>query len=196
MIVAETFRRKTKMTSTTRHTVRISVNFTSWTESRIEADRSKRVSSDTDAGSCSRNVGSSALTASTTATTFVPGCLRIGSMIARSPLNHPVCLSSSMPSKTWLTSSSRTGLLPRYAMIIGAYACAFISWPLVCTTNVLSPYIVPVGRLTFAFEMADATSSIPMPCAASFFGSTSTRTAYLEAPYTCTCATPLTIEIR
>ena len=93
----------------------------------MDTDRSNRVSSDTDAGSCSRSVGRSAFTESTTATTFVPGCLRIGSMMARSPLNQPVCLSSSMPSKTRETSSRRTGLPLRYAMIIGAYACAFIS---------------------------------------------------------------------
>src|SRR5215813_3983588 len=37
---------------------------------------------------------------------------------------------------------------------------------------------------------------MPRLCAASLCGSTSTRTAYLAAPNTLTCATPLTIEIR
>ena len=37
---------------------------------------------------------------------------------------------------------------------------------------------------------------MPMPRADSRRGSTSTRTAYLAAPKTCTCATPLTIEMR
>ena len=40
MIVAEMFRRKTKMTMTTRNSVSISVNFTSPTDSSIESDRS------------------------------------------------------------------------------------------------------------------------------------------------------------
>jgi len=40
MIVAETFRRKTKITITTRKSVSISVNFTSRTDSSIETDRS------------------------------------------------------------------------------------------------------------------------------------------------------------
>jgi hypothetical protein len=35
-----------------------------------------------------------------------------------------------------------------------------------------------------------------MPCAESRRGSRSTRTAYFAAPNTCTCATPLTIEMR
>ena len=37
---------------------------------------------------------------------------------------------------------------------------------------------------------------MPMPRAESRRGSTSTRTAYLAAPKICTCATPLTIEMR
>ena len=41
-----------------------------------------------------------------------------------------------------------------------------------------------------------ATSSMPMPRADSLRGSRSTRTAYLAAPNSCTCATPLTIEMR
>ena len=55
---------------------------------------------------------------------------------------------------------------------------------------------MPVGRFTLALLIALATSSMPMLCAASLRGSTSTRTAYFAAPNTFTCATPLTIEIR
>ncbi len=74
MIVAETLRRNRKITAMTSPMVSISVNFTSWTDSRMATERSVRTSSETAAGSCSRKVGSSALTASTTCTTLVPGC--------------------------------------------------------------------------------------------------------------------------
>ena len=43
MIVADRLRRNRKMTSTTRMTVRSSVNLTSWTDSRIETERSLRI---------------------------------------------------------------------------------------------------------------------------------------------------------
>ena len=55
---------------------------------------------------------------------------------------------------------------------------------------------MPVGRLTFALEIAVATSSMPIPCAASWRGSTSILTAYFCEPPRPTDATPLTIEIR
>ena len=45
MIVAETFRRNRKITSTTRQTVSSSVNFTSSTDSRMDTDRSLRIAS-------------------------------------------------------------------------------------------------------------------------------------------------------
>ncbi|MNC90385.1 hypothetical protein D3C83_64760 [compost metagenome] len=50
--------------------------------------------------------------------------------------------------------------------------------------------------MTLALWMAAATSSMPMPRAASWRGSTSTRTANFCEPKTLTCATPLTIEMR
>jgi len=74
MIVADTLRRKRKITRTTRHTVRSSVNFTSSTDSRIGCARSLRTPSWTDAGSCCARSGSSALMRSTTSTVLVPGC--------------------------------------------------------------------------------------------------------------------------
>jgi len=73
MSVAERFLRNRKMTRTTRMTVRTSVNLTSWTESRIEIDRSLRIPSASAAGSCAWSCGRSALIASTTSTVLVPG---------------------------------------------------------------------------------------------------------------------------
>ena len=73
MIVAETLRRKRKMTSTTRNRVSSRVNSTSLTESLIEVDRSIRMFMETEAGSWSRKVGRSLLTASATSTVLVPG---------------------------------------------------------------------------------------------------------------------------
>ena len=76
MTVADRFRRNRKMTITTSPTVRSSVNLTSWTDARIDTERSLRTSSVIDGGNCARKVGISSLIASTTATTLVPGCFR------------------------------------------------------------------------------------------------------------------------
>ncbi len=73
MMVADRLRRNRKMTRTTRITVRTRVNFTSWTDSLIDTDRSLRIPSERAAGSCDWSCGSSALMASTTSTVFVPG---------------------------------------------------------------------------------------------------------------------------
>jgi len=54
----------------------------------------------------------------------------------------------------------------------------------------------PVGRFTFQFCSAVSISLIPIRWAYSLLGSTCTRTAYFAAPNTCTCDTPLTIEMR
>ena len=75
MIVAESLRRKRKITSTTRTSVSSSVNFTSSTDARIDVERSYRTWSEAEAGSCFWNVGSSLRTASATATVFVAGLL-------------------------------------------------------------------------------------------------------------------------
>ena len=83
MTVAEMFRRNRKITRTTSPIVRSSVNFTSLTDARICSERSHRTSSVSEAGSCARNTGSSALTASTTATVLVPGCFWMGKTIVR-----------------------------------------------------------------------------------------------------------------
>ena len=98
MTVAEMLRRNRKMTSTASPMVSSSVILMSCTDSRMAIDRSLRMSSVIDGGSCARNSGSSAFTASTTATTLVPGCFCTDSEIARSPLNQNGDLSFSMPS--------------------------------------------------------------------------------------------------
>ncbi len=74
MSVAETLRRKRKITSTTRTSVSTSVNFTSATDSRIVL-RAVVQQPDVDAGRELRlaSAGSAAFTASATATVFVPG---------------------------------------------------------------------------------------------------------------------------
>src|SRR5262245_10013726 len=98
MKVADRFRRKMKMTATTRKNVSQSVILTSCTDSRIVAERSVRTSSDTDGGSDSRNEGISRLIWSTTSTTLVPGCLKMVRLMVRSPLYQLADLSCSTPS--------------------------------------------------------------------------------------------------
>src|SRR6266542_551440 len=73
MRVADKFRRNRKITRITSTSDRNKVNLTSLTESRIDADRSYRVSSFTEAGICARKVGNSFLMESTTSTVLVPG---------------------------------------------------------------------------------------------------------------------------
>jgi hypothetical protein len=58
------------------------------------------------------------------------------------------------------------------------------------------PNSVPVGRFTLPRPIASATSSIDRLRAASWRGSTSTRTANFCAPKIPTCATPSIIEMR
>ena len=73
MIVAERLRKKRKMTSTTSTIASIRVNLTSPTDSRMDVERSNRISRLTDAGITARKVGNSFLMESTTSTVFVPG---------------------------------------------------------------------------------------------------------------------------
>ena len=56
--------------------------------------------------------------------------------------------------------------------------------------------MVPVGVLTFQFLSAASTSLMPICRAASACGSICACMAYFWLPSTCTCATPLTVEIR
>ena len=84
------------------------------------------------------------------------------------------------------------GIVPRAVPpILGedrATGCFAMAW--------LAPESVPVGRFTFAFWTAAATSSIPTPRDASARGFRRIRTAYFWEPKTSTCATPFTMEIR
>ena len=113
MMVAETLRRKTKITSTTSTSARIIVNFTSVNELRIDSERSNRTCSSTDGGSWSCSCGSSCLTSSATATVLVPGWRWIASTTERcifsALANHDAVLSSSTLSTTVPSSSRRTG---------------------------------------------------------------------------------------
>ena len=58
------------------------------------------------------------------------------------------------------------------------------------------PMMLPVGVFTFHARSEFSTSLIPICRAASLCGSSCAWTAYFWLPSTCTCATPLTIEIR
>ena len=117
--VARRFRRNRKITRITSPSVSTSVNFTSSTDARIDAERSYSSLIVTHAGSCSRNDGSRALTALTTATVFVPGCRWIASTIDRSSLNQAAVLLFSTLSITCPSASRRTGLPLRYATMSG-----------------------------------------------------------------------------
>src|ERR1035438_322255 len=77
--VAETFRRKRKITITTTQTVSSSVNSTSRMEWRMDCEESKATSRCTEGGISWRNSGSSWFTASTTSTVLVPGSRVMGS---------------------------------------------------------------------------------------------------------------------
>src|SRR5262249_36875330 len=83
MIVAETLRRKRKITSTTRTNASNRVERTSASELRIDCERSNRISTCTDGGNHALNVGSSAFTASATSTVLVPGWRCTASTIER-----------------------------------------------------------------------------------------------------------------
>ncbi len=86
--VAVTFRRKRKITRTTRPTVSIKVYWTSSTAWRIETERSNMTDRSTEAGICARKVGTSAFTLSTTSMVLASGCRKIASRIERLPLNQ------------------------------------------------------------------------------------------------------------
>ena len=122
--VADTLRRKRKITSTTSASVSRSVNFTSATEARIESERSKRTLSETDAGICCWMTGNSLRTAWTTATVLVPGCFCTASTTARLSMYQAAVLSFSTLSSDLPSSFSRNGRPSRKAMITFSYALA------------------------------------------------------------------------
>ena len=107
--MAEPLRRKTKMTRMTSPIVISSVNWTSAMDSRIVLDRSKWTSSFRPAGIRLCSAGSSSRIPSTTATVFVPGCLRTASTTALIPLRQKTLLSFCTLSITLASCSSRMG---------------------------------------------------------------------------------------
>src|SRR3989475_8968692 len=112
MIVADTLRRKAKITSTTSTSAAAMVSLTSRTESRIERERSNRISTCTEGGSHALKVGRSAVTASATSTVLVPGWRWTARTIERWRRSavpyHEAVLSSSTLSITCPSSSRRS----------------------------------------------------------------------------------------
>ena len=108
--VAETLRRKKKITRITSAMVSSSVNLTSAMDCRIFCDASKITSSEMPAGMFWRSEGSRLLMPSTTATVLVPGCFCTASTMASWSLTRNSDLSVVTLSVTRATSSSRTGL--------------------------------------------------------------------------------------
>ena len=109
MIVAQSLRRNTKITSTTRPMVRSSVNWTSATLARIVCVRSEAMTSSMPAGRAAWSRGSAALIASTVAMTLAPGWRWIASTTADRLLNQPCSVMSSGPTVALPTSRSRIG---------------------------------------------------------------------------------------
>ncbi len=113
MIVAGTFRRKAKMTSTTSATVRQSSNSTSSTLARIVVVRSVNTSTWTEAGRAADRVGSRSLTRRTTSIVFAPGCRWTLTTTAGVWSFQAARFAFSVPSITSATSDRITGALFR-----------------------------------------------------------------------------------
>jgi hypothetical protein len=109
MTVAGMFRRKMKITSTTRVSARYSVNCTSFTEARMLTERSYSVSISMAGGTSARKVGSRFLIESTTSIVLVPGWRWMASTMPRLPLNQAASLSFCTLSNTRPSSFSRIG---------------------------------------------------------------------------------------
>ena len=109
MIVAETLRRKRKMTSTTSPTVSESSNSTSRTDARMVVVRSVKTETSIDEGSDAVSWGKSRLTRSTTLMMLAPGCRWMLTMTAGSVPLQAACSTFSASSTTSATSESRTG---------------------------------------------------------------------------------------
>ena len=122
-------------------------------------------------------------------------------MIERAVLARPlISLMPRMfcrPSITFPSSPRRIGAPLRIATTRLRNSVAFRSCPEACSVNDwLGPIRTPAGEFEFPWLMAACTSSMPIPRAAMAPGSSCTRTAYLDEPYTCTCATPVTVDTR
>ena len=109
MMVAHRWRRKMKMTITTRPMVSSRVNSTSTTESRIDCERSDIRSTWTDCGTEASRRGIIALMLSTTSTVLAPGWRKISSSSPRLPLNQAPVRGDLVASTTVATSCILTG---------------------------------------------------------------------------------------
>ena len=109
MTVAQNFRRKTKITSTTSAIVSTSVNCTSVTEARMVSVRSPKMDSVTDEGSESRSLGSSAFTWSAVWMMFAPGWRWMSTSTAGRPPTQLATRTFSTLSTASPRSATRTG---------------------------------------------------------------------------------------
>ncbi len=109
MMVAHRWRRKTKITMTTRPMVSSMVNCTSVTESRIDRERSDIRSTWTLCGIEASRRGIMALMRSTISTVLAPGWRKISRSSARLPLYQAPVRGDLVASITPATSCSLTG---------------------------------------------------------------------------------------
>src|ERR1051326_2396676 len=107
--VAETFRRKRKITSTTRHRVSTRVNFTSATEALMETERSYRTCTSIEGGSWDRSLATMSRTAWATSIVLVPGWRWTARVIDLTPLYQLAERRSWTPSTTFPSSLRNTG---------------------------------------------------------------------------------------
>ena len=113
MIVAANVRRNTKMTATTSAMQSSSSNSTSDTEARTDVVRSVRTAILIVGGIVALSLGSSAFIRSTTSMMFAPGWRWMFTITAGIEFIQADSWLFSMPSTTFATSFSMTGLPPR-----------------------------------------------------------------------------------
>src|ERR1039457_5298098 len=124
MTVAQNFRRKTNMTMTTRNTVRIKVNCTSWTDARMVAVRSVRMETLIAGGMDALRRGNNAFTRSAVSMMLAPGWRWISMMTDGVLPTQPARRTFSTLSITSPMSPRRTGEPFVYATITGRYCSA------------------------------------------------------------------------
>ncbi len=107
--VADTLRRNTNTTSTTRPMDSSSVACTWRNEARIVVVRSSTTPSSIEGGIEARSDGSRSITRSTVSMMLAPGCRYITMSTARLPLAKPPVRTSSTELSTSAMSPSRTG---------------------------------------------------------------------------------------
>src|SRR6266849_3486808 len=164
-------------------------------------ERSPRVPKCTEGGNWAWKLGIRFRTVSATSIVFAPGCFCTCNVTARSAVvavyTQEEFSSFSTLSTTLATSFNRIGDPLRQDTTMLPNATALNISPLVLRLNAcLGPDSVPVGEFVFQAEMAAETSLMPIFLATSLSGSSCTRTAYLAAPCTCTCETPLSMAMR